>query len=92
LPVVSFDCAAAAEHVDDRKSGRLAIPGDEAAFIGAVRELALASPGELAPMRDAAVAAAHRAGWDEVLARFEARLEDTVDAFEASPGRIPAVA
>lgn len=92
LPVVAFDCAAAAEHVDDRKSGRLAIPGDEAAFIRAVRELAEAPAETLAPMREAAVAAAQRAGWAEVLTRFEARLQDTVDASEATPARVPVVA
>jgi glycosyltransferase involved in cell wall biosynthesis len=92
LPVVSFDCAAAAEHVGDRLSGRLVVPGDEAAFIAAVRELALAAPQTLAPMRAAAVAAARRASWDEVLARFEARLLDTIDAFEATPSRVPVVA
>jgi glycosyltransferase involved in cell wall biosynthesis len=92
LPVVSFDCAAAAEHVEDGLSGRLAVPGDEAAFIAAVRELALAAPATLAPMRAAAVAAAHRAEWNEVLARFEARLQDTVDVFEENPSRVPVVA
>jgi glycosyltransferase involved in cell wall biosynthesis len=92
LPVIAFDCAAAAEHVDDRLSGRLAIPGDEAAFIAAARELALASPQMLAPMREAAVAAARRAGWGEILARFEARLQDTIDASEATPAGVPVVA
>jgi glycosyltransferase involved in cell wall biosynthesis len=92
LPVIAFDCAAAAEHVDDGLSGRLAIPGDEAAFIAAARELALASPQMLAPMREAAVAAARRAGWGEILARFEARLQDTIDASEATPAGVPVVA
>ena len=92
LPVVAFDCAAAAEHVDDRRSGRLVVPGDEAGFMAEVRELALASSQALAPMRDAALAAAQRAGWPEVLARFEARLQDTVDASETTPARVPLVA
>jgi hypothetical protein len=43
-------------------------------------------------MRDAAVAAARRATWDEVLERFESRLQDTVDAAEPSPEHVPAVA
>jgi glycosyltransferase involved in cell wall biosynthesis len=92
LPVISFDCAAAAEHVDDRLSGRLAVPGDEVAFVAAARELALAAPQTLTPMRAAAVAAARRADWNEILARFEARLQDTVDAFEENPSRVPVVA
>jgi glycosyltransferase involved in cell wall biosynthesis len=92
LPVVSFDCAAAAEHLVDGRSGQLVVPGDEAGFIAAVREFALAAPQSLAPMRAAAVAAAKRAGWDEVLARFEARLQDTVDAIEETSDRVPVVA
>ncbi len=43
-------------------------------------------------MREAALAAARRATWPEVLARFEARLEDTVHALEAPSARIPVVA
>ncbi len=83
LPVVSFDVAAAAEHVDDGVSGRL---------VAARRRGRASSPPSrpitdpslpLAPMRAAALAAARRATWPEVLARFEARLEDTVHALEA---------
>ena len=91
LPVVAFDCAAAAEHVIDGQSGRIAVPGDEAGFIAASAALAVA-PQELQPMRDAAVAAARRATWDEVLERFEARLQDTVDASERAPAQVHAVA
>ena len=91
LPVVAFDCAAAAEHVVDGLSGRVAVPGDEAGFIAAASALAL-SPSALQSMGDAAVAAARRATWDEVLARFEARLLDTVAAPEASPEPVPVVA
>ena len=91
LPVVAFDCAAAAEHVVDGRSGRVVVPGDEDAFIAAAAALAVA-PHELQPMRDAAVAAARRATWDEVLERFESRLQDTVDAAEPSPEHVPAVA
>jgi glycosyltransferase involved in cell wall biosynthesis len=91
LPVVSFAVAAAAEHVDDGVSGRLVAPGDEAAYFAAVR--AMTDPGlALAPMRAAALAAARRATWPEVLARFEARLEDTAHAREAPSARIPVVA
>jgi glycosyltransferase involved in cell wall biosynthesis len=92
LPVVAFDCAASAEHVVDGLGGRIALPADEPAFIAAVRELALAGPEALAPMRAAAVTAARRAGWDDVLQRFEARLEDTVDAIETTATAVPVVA
>ena len=91
LPVVSFNCAAAAEHVDDGISGRLAVPGDEAGFIAATAAFAVA-PATLQSFREAAVAAARRATWDEVLERFETRLQDTVDAFQASPAPVPVVA
>jgi glycosyltransferase involved in cell wall biosynthesis len=91
LPVVSFNCAAAAEHVDDGISGRLAVPGDEAGFIAATAAFAVA-PSGLHSFREAAVAAARRATWDEVLERFEARLQDTVDADQASPAAVPVVA
>ena len=91
LPVVAFDCAAAAEHVADGASGRLVVPGDEAGFIAAVASLAV-DPARLQPMREAAVAAARRATWDEVLERFEARLQDTVDALQAPPEPVPLVA
>jgi len=91
LPVVSFAVAAPAEHVDDGVGGRLVAAGDEASFIAAV--VALTERGAaLAPMRAAALAAARRATWAEVLERFEARLEDTVHAREAPSARIPAVA
>jgi hypothetical protein len=46
----------------------------------------------LQSFREAAVAAARRATWDEVLERFEARLQDTVDASQASPATVPVVA
>jgi len=91
LPVVAFDCAAAAEHVADGASGRLVVPGDEAGFIAATASLAIA-PSALQPLRDAAVAAVRRATWDEVLERFEARLQDTVDALQASPAAVAVVA
>jgi len=91
LPVVAFDCAAAAEHVADGASGRLVVPGDEAGFIAAIASFAV-DPARLQPMREAAVAAARRATWDEVLERFEARLQDTVDALQAPPEPVPLVA
>ena len=91
LPVVAFDCAAAAEHVVDGMSGRIAVPGDEAGFIAEATALAV-DPHSLRPMRDAAVNAARRATWNEVLERFESRLQETVDALEAAPAHVPVVA
>jgi glycosyltransferase involved in cell wall biosynthesis len=83
LPVVAFDTAAAAEHVKDGRSGRLAPPGDEAAF-GAALRAAVLDPAALRRMRPEAVAAARRADWDGVLGRFEDYLQDTIDAHETS--------
>jgi glycosyltransferase involved in cell wall biosynthesis len=91
LPVVSFAVAAAAEHVVDGASGRLVAPGDEAAFVAAVTGLT-ARGVSLEPIRAAAVAAAERASWPEVLTRFEARLEDTVHALETPSPSVAAVA
>jgi len=91
LPVVAFDTAAASEHVVDGVSGRLVAPGDEGAFIAAVA--ALVAPGvALEPMGAAALTAARRATWPDVLARFEARLVETVHAQQAPPARIAIVA
>ena len=87
LPVVSFAVAAAAEHIEDGIGGRLVAAGDEAAYIAAVTALT-ARGVSLDPMRAAAVAAAMRASWPEVLARFEARLEDTLHARETPAPRV----
>ncbi len=84
LPVLAFDTAAAAEHVVDGGSGRLVVPGDEKAFIDAACALVQSPAAALATMRAQALAAAHRATWSEVLSRFEARLADTVHAFETT--------
>jgi hypothetical protein len=46
----------------------------------------------LEPMRAAALAAARRASWPEVLTRFERHLEATLHALETPPGRIALVA
>ena len=83
LPVVAFDTAAAAEHVQDGRSGRLVPPGDEAAFAAALRTFVL-DPVGLRRMRPEAVAAARRADWDGVLGRFEKHLQDTIDAHQTA--------
>ena len=83
LPVVAFDTAAAAEHVQDGRSGRLVPPGDEVAFAAALRTVVL-DPVALRCMRPEAVAAARRADWDGVLGRFEKHLQDTIDAHETA--------
>jgi glycosyltransferase involved in cell wall biosynthesis len=77
LPVVAFDTAAAADHVDDCDNGLLAPVGDDKAFIAAVCSLAWQHR-TLEHMRAHARAAALEARWPEVLARFESLLVQTV--------------
>lgn len=94
LPVVAHDCAAPAEHVESGHSGVLVPPGDEAGFVEAAVGLVTGddAAARRAAMGDAARAAALRADWAEVLARFEAHLLETVDAAQASPAAVPVVA
>jgi glycosyltransferase involved in cell wall biosynthesis len=91
LPVVAFDTAAAGEHVVHGRSGLLVPPGDEAGFIDAVGALA-SEPERLPAMGRSAVAAARRVRWDDVLSRFEAELQDTVDGHQAQLATAPVVA
>jgi glycosyltransferase involved in cell wall biosynthesis len=77
LPVVAFDAAAAAEHVVHGVNGLLVAPGDENAFADAVCDLGQ-RPLRLEAMRPYAVEAAGHARWEDILARFEADLQDTV--------------
>jgi glycosyltransferase involved in cell wall biosynthesis len=77
LPVVAFDAAAAADHVDDCGNGLLVPVGDERAYVAAVCSLAW-QHGELAGMREQARGAARRLQWADVLSRLEAHLADTV--------------
>jgi glycosyltransferase involved in cell wall biosynthesis len=79
LPVIAFDAAAAAEHVDDCGSGLLVPPGDEQAFIASVCSLAWQHR-HLASVREQARRSALKVHWPDVLGRFEAHLVDTVAA------------
>jgi glycosyltransferase involved in cell wall biosynthesis len=91
LPVVAFDTAAAAEHVVHGVCGELVEPGDAAGFERAVCRLAR-RPLRLAAMRTHAAAAGRRARWDEVLARFESHLQDTIDGHETPSAAAAVVA
>jgi len=79
LPVVAFDTAAAAEHVDDCDNGLLAPMGAEPDFVAAACSLAWQHR-ELGLVREHARRAALAAGWPTVLGGFEARLAETVAA------------
>ena len=87
LPVVAYEVAAAAEHVRHGVDGLLVAPGDAGAFEGAVMRLA-SRPLRLAAMRDHAVEAARRVRWDDVLARFDAFLNETAHGRQA-PAETP---
>jgi glycosyltransferase involved in cell wall biosynthesis len=91
LPVVAFDTAAAGEHVGHGRSGVLVAPGDEAGFVDAVGTLA-GDPERLKAMGRSAVAAARRVRWDDVLSRFEAQLQDTINGHQAQLAAAPVVA
>lgn len=79
LPVVAFDTAAAADHVDDCANGLLVPMGDEKAFIASVCSLAWQHQ-HLSALRLQARVAALKANWGEVLGRFESILQDTLRA------------
>jgi glycosyltransferase involved in cell wall biosynthesis len=77
LPVVAFDTAAAADHVDDCDSGLLAPVGDEKAFVASTCSLAWQHR-HLGAVRSHARRAALKAHWPDVLARFENHLAETL--------------
>jgi len=81
LPVVAFDAAAAGEHVANGVAGLLVAPDDDDGFERAVCRLALHRQ-RIEAMRPHATAAARRVRWDDVLARFESDLQDTIDGHE----------
>jgi len=82
LPVIAFDTAAAAEHVDDCDNGLLAPVGEEAAFIASVCSLAWQHR-HLGAVRARARQAALKANWADVLGQFESLLQQTVQAHAA---------
>lgn len=76
LPVVAFDTAAAADHVDDGSNGLLSPVGEESAFIASACNLAWHHR-HLGTMRWHARRAALEANWSDVLSRFEFLLAET---------------
>jgi glycosyltransferase involved in cell wall biosynthesis len=84
LPVVAFDCAAAAQCIESDSSGLLAHDESLPAFVRATLALA-ANPERRRAMGAAAREAARRHDWDGVVARFEAVLAQTIDEFPAAP-------
>lgn len=84
LPVVAFDCAAAAQCIQSGRNGLLAHDESLPAFVRATLQLA-ADPERRRAMGAAAREAARRHDWDGVVARFEAVLAQTIDEFTAAP-------
>jgi glycosyltransferase involved in cell wall biosynthesis len=82
LPVVAFDTAAAADHVEDCDNGLLAPVGDERAFIASVCSLAWQHR-HLGALRMRARRAALKASWVDILCRFEDLLAETAAAGRA---------
>jgi glycosyltransferase involved in cell wall biosynthesis len=79
LCVVAYDQAAAAELIRDGSNGRLAPPGDAAAFIAAAADLA-AAPYFLAAKRQAAAASVAQLDWECIHDAFAAALAGLVTA------------
>jgi len=83
LCVVAFAQAAAGELVRDGRSGLLAPPGDDDAFVRAASR-AVAGEVNVASLRTQARAVAQASDWEPVLQRFEQRLREvaaTMDVF-----------
>jgi glycosyltransferase involved in cell wall biosynthesis len=89
LPVVAFNCAAAARVVEPGRQGWLVEPGESAAFIEAVCTGAAVDPAARRVMREAARTRLLGEGWDAVVARFEQALFEVLDAHGGLPGANP---
>ena len=77
LPVLAYRSAAAAELIDDGRSGRLVSPGDEAGFRQAAIDLC-GQPERLPTMGAAARQALHGHHWGAVVERFEAVIREAL--------------
>lgn len=77
LPVLAYDCAAAAQMIRSGDSGLLAPLGDETEFLRMARLLA-GSPGLRARLGEQARLRAQAQDWDAVISRFEAVAEQAL--------------
>lgn len=82
LPVIAFDTAAAADHVDDCDNGLLVPLGEDKTFIASVCNLAWQHR-HLGALRSHARRAALKVHWGDVLGRFESVLQETLHAHAA---------
>jgi glycosyltransferase involved in cell wall biosynthesis len=89
LPVVAFDCAAAAQTIRDGHSGCLVAAGDDDAFVAATAVLADDTAARTALGRNARTEAL-RHDWPGVVGRFEAELVSAIECGAAwLPGSLP---
>lgn len=84
LPVVAFDCAAAAQCIQSGRNGLLAHDESLPAFVRATLTLAADAQRRRA-MGAAARETARAHDWDGVVARFESVLAQTIDEFAPVP-------
>jgi glycosyltransferase involved in cell wall biosynthesis len=89
LPVVAFDCAAAARVVVPGQQGWLVAPGASDSFVDAVGAGVAVGREERQRMREAARASLVGYGWDAVVAQFESTLLDVLDGEGVLPVREP---
>ncbi|MGE5466615.1 MAG: glycosyltransferase family 4 protein [Ignavibacteria bacterium] len=79
LGVVAYDCAAAADLIEDGSNGCLAAPGDEAAFIDAAVSLA-AQPDQLGLLRALAAPSVRHLDWERIHDDFAEGLRRGIEA------------
>jgi glycosyltransferase involved in cell wall biosynthesis len=79
LGVVAYDCAAAGDLIEDGGNGRLAAPGDEAAFIAAAVSLAT-HPQQLAQTRALAAPSVRHLDWERIHDGFADGLRQCIAA------------
>jgi glycosyltransferase involved in cell wall biosynthesis len=91
LPVVAFDSAGSAEHVNDCDNGLLVPTGDERSFVAATCSLAWQHR-HLSGLRDHARRVALTAQWPDVLGRFESELAATLSEHGLTTPVAPCVA
>lgn len=75
LAVISYDCAAAKQHIRGYHNGVTAEPGNESAFLHAALTL-VDDPALLYSVREGAARHAASQGWEHVARRFEALLRE----------------
>ncbi len=82
LPVVAFNCAAAAELIRDGENGWLVTPGDTAAFVATARR-AMHELAARQDLRGTAAASVRHLDWDCIHADYESLLDTAVASHRA---------